>query len=476
MPRQTAERPNQDGSRLRHLALMAEPEREGTALRENQAERGRLRQPEPTRNKRQVGRSGQTTRSGQAARLRNAAEPRASAASLAPPVARYPGRPAGLSRQSGTQARTAVKRIKPHQMDIFLLVLVVALCAVGLVVLYDVSYYRGLARYSNGAHFLKQQMYGIAAGFAALIVFSRVDYHFWQKDKVVAGLVGIAVVALGLVFLIGKSANGATRWFVVAGVSVQPSEIAKFAIIVFMAWHLTRNRTRIKQFLPVFGLPILVVGLMLGLIIAQPNLSTCVHIVGAMLIIFIAGGCNMKYIYGVGGAAALSGVVLIATAGYRMKRWTSFINPWSDPQGDAYQVIQSLYALGTGGLFGVGFGNSRQKFGYLPFAESDFVFAIIGEEFGLVGAIALIALFALLAWRGMRIALASRDRFGSLLATGITAMVILQVIINICVVTASIPATGLPLPFVSAGGTSLAILLGEIGILLNISRQVRTKE
>ncbi|MCL2433055.1 MAG: putative lipid II flippase FtsW [Clostridia bacterium] len=369
-----------------------------------------------------------------------------------------------------------------HQMDWVLAVMAVTLTAIGLVMIYNASYYNAGTKATfnyDPAFFVKGQLAGVVTGAVAMVLLSRIDYHFWQKQWVVYTGILASIVLLAACWIPGIGVNlyGARRWLNL-GVSVQPSEIAKLALVVFLAWYMTRNHARMKKFGVAFFPPGLLLGLFAGIILLQPNMSTAVVLALTTFAMLFIGGCHLGHWLGLLGAGFAAGGGLIAMASYRMARLLAFLDPWNPEylRKDSYQLVQSLYALGAGNLFGVGFGMSRQKYAYLPFAESDFIFSIIGEEFGWFGCVILLSLFGILIWRGLRIGLTARDRFGSLLAVGITALIAFQVLMNVAVVTGSIPPTGLPLPFISAGGTNLTILLGEIGILLNISRTIRMAE
>ncbi|HZJ83040.1 MAG TPA: FtsW/RodA/SpoVE family cell cycle protein, partial [Clostridia bacterium] len=274
--------------------------------------------------------------------------------------------------------------------------------------------------------------------------------------------------------VVGEPINNAKRWLKFAGISIQPSEIAKFSLIVYLASSLSKDKNRVKKLFSGFGYYMAVTGVLFALILLQPNMSTAGSMVIITMVILFVAGAKFWHLGGLLGIAGAGAAYLIQKADYRMKRYLTFLDPWEDPLDDGFQVIQSLYSLGSGGLFGMGLGQGRQKYLFLPYAETDFIFAIIGEEIGFIGASLLMILFLVLIWRGIRIALAAPDLFGCLLASGITAIIGIQTIINIAVVTASMPATGLPLPFISAGGSSLAVFMASIGVLLNISKYSKT--
>ena len=301
---------------------------------------------------------------------------------------------------------------------------------------------------------------------------ARVDYHIWARFWLIAYVLGLGLLILVLIPGIGADAYGATRWIQLGPITIMPGEIAKVGIILFITGYFSRHPkwvTELKRGI----LPILLVTGIYGLLIMlQPNMSTAFticFIVGGMLLV---AGAKWKHLGTLAGAAVAAGVALIVTdtSGYRYGRFLSFLDPFEDPLGDGWNVVQSLLALGTGGLTGLGLGNSVQKNLYLPMPQNDFILAIIGEELGFVGILALIIVYMLLIWRGCHIAINAKDLTGLLLASGIIIMVGVQVIINIAVVTSSMPPTGIILPFISYGGNALLIFMAEMGILINISK------
>lgn len=359
------------------------------------------------------------------------------------------------------------------EYDFTILIVLLALVGFGLVMVYSSSYYYAQSKFGDGQYYFKKQIMGAVLGFILLIILANFDYHKLKKLKWPA--IVLAVVLLGLVLLPSFQANknGASRWLNIAGISLQPSEIAKFAVILFMSATMASNQKYIKRF-SVGVLPnLILLGLVCGLIILQPNLSTVISICLLGFIMMYAGGAKMSHLIPLALFAVVVLVYLMFSADYRMKRYQIFLNPWEDPKGDGYQLIQSLYAIGGGGLFGAGIGASRQKLLFLPYGESDFIFSVIAEETGLFGVLILLVLFALLLWRGIKTAITARDQFGALLATGIVSIIAIQVIIHIGVATGSMPPTGVTLPFISAGNSSLTIFTGSIGILLNISKYAK---
>ncbi len=361
------------------------------------------------------------------------------------------------------------KRPNQRTMDIFLVIAVLALLGIGLVMVHSASSVATLTDYGDSFFYLKRQSMWAAFGLIGLLIASRIDYHRWNEYAVI--LMGISILILLAVLhpSIGVVVNGARRWIEIAGQRFQPSEFAKLGLIFFTASGLAYNQNRIKRL--VTAAPYVVIAAAVcGLVLLQPDLGTAVAIGGTAFIMWFAAGFHWFHLTFLVAIAAPATWKAIMMEEYRRDRFMAFLNPWADPLGDGYHIIQSLLALGSGGLFGLGLGNSRQKLFYLPERHTDFIFAIIGEELGLIGALLVIGLFGMLAYRGFRIALHAPDTFGRLLAAGITSMIILQALINIGVVTGSLPVTGITLPLISSGGSSLIPTLGSIGILLNISR------
>lgn len=299
---------------------------------------------------------------------------------------------------------------------------------------------------------------------------SMIDYRIYKGRIADIGIVG-AIILLALVFVpgLGVTRNDATRWLNI-GIQFQPSEIMKVAIIIFLSAKISKYPESINRFWKGVLLYLLLLGVIAGLLLFEPHMSATVIILIISASIMFSAGLSWKYIIpvGIGGVAAC--VVLALTAEYRMKRVMIFLDPWQDKLGDGWQIIQSIYAIASGGLFGVGLGKSTQKYMYIPEPHNDFIFAILSEELGFIGALGVIALFAIFIWRGIVIAMKAPDMFGMLLAVGITTMVGIQALLSIAVVSSAIPVTGIPLPFFSYGGTALIILLCSCGILLNISR------
>ncbi len=358
---------------------------------------------------------------------------------------------------------------KRKSSDFTLMITVLILVVIGIIMVFSASYAFAYFRLGDGYHFLKRDLLWAAVGLCGMLFTMNFDY--WKYKKLAPWGFILSLVLLVLVLTpLGIEYNGAKRWLGVGGFTVMPAEIAKICSIFFVAASLSNNPEKIKNFVkgvvPYLG----IIGLYFGLIILQPNLSTAVTISAIIVAMMFVTGMRWGHLtfMGAGGAGLL--VVMILAEPYRMRRLTGFLDPFADARDTGYQVIQSLLALGSGGLFGVGLGKSIQKYLYIPEPQNDFIFAIIGEELGFVGCVAVIVLYLLLIWRGVRIAINAPDLFSCLIATGITAMVAVQVTINIAVATSSMPVTGIALPFISWGGTSLAIFMTAIGVMLNISR------
>lgn len=361
-------------------------------------------------------------------------------------------------------------KIKSRKIVIYMLIL----CVIGFVMIYSASYYSAELKYGDKFYFVKKQLVGFAIGLVLFSIAKNFDYHKFYKLR--WWIVGGSIVLLALVFVpvIGISSNGARRWVGIGGLTIQSSEIAKFGFVIFASCYMSKNYQKMKTFWGV--MPILAVGgVICLLILLEPNLSVtlCVGIV--LICMLFVGGISWKHFMMIAVPALCLVPVLIIVEPYRLQRLMAFINPWANPKEEGFQLIQSLYSLGSGGLFGVGLFNSRQKYLFLPFSESDFIFSIIGEEFGFVGCVILCILYILLIYEGIKISYTARDRLGTYLAVGITTLIATQLLINIAVVTGSIPPTGIPLPFISAGGTSLMVFMGAIGVLCNVGNNGERK-
>ena len=353
---------------------------------------------------------------------------------------------------------------------ILICLLVFLLVGFGVLMVYSASFYSAQHHYGNQYFFVFKQLFGVALGIFGMIVCSLIDYHLLKKYRWV--ILGVTFAMLILVFIpgIGVESYGAKRWISILGVSIQPSEIAKFALVIFIASYMSEKHEKVKTLRGL--MPVLIVGgIFCLLIMLEPSMSVTMCIGFVTLFMLIIGGMSKKHTLMFSIPAAAFVPVLIIVEPYRLKRLMAFIDPWASPQGEGFQLIQSLYALGDGGFFGVGLFQSRQKYLFLPFAESDFILSVIGEEVGFFGVMLLCIVFFVLVYKLIKIGLNAKDRFGTMLACGIAFIIAVQTLLNIAVVTGSIPPTGLPLPFISSGGTSVAVFMSAIGVVLNISKQ-----
>lgn len=348
-----------------------------------------------------------------------------------------------------------------------------ALLAVGLVTLYAASFYNAQDASADALAEVKGQIRGVALGLAAMFVTSRMDYRIWRRKGPALSMIALSTLLLVLVAIpgIGQRLNGSRRWLKIGPLSFQPSELAKYAMVLFMARALSmprRDVTRLfRGLVPLFVVP----GMFFFLILLQPNLSTAGSILIVAVVMVTLAGAKWSHLGLAGAAGVCLGGFYAWSAPYRRERLLSFRDPFAKLSDEGYQLSQSLIAFGSGGLFGNGLGQGRQKYGFLPYPESDFIFAVVGEDMGLFGCLFVIALFGAFLFFGLRAAMRCPDKFGSLLAGGITSMIGVQFVMNIAVVTGLMPTTGLPLPFFSAGGTSIAIILAAVGVLLSVSRE-----
>ncbi len=366
--------------------------------------------------------------------------------------------------------------IEKKSPDLLLFIVVVILTAIGICMVFSSSYVMAYKWYGDSYFFLKKQVLYAIIGLVIFFLAASIDYHCYKK--LVLPILILSIILLIMVFVpgIGRSAGGARRWLKIGFFSFQPSEIAKFALILYMAESLTRKHSEeIKTFIKGILPSLIIVMVIFLLILKEPDFSTSLIILGISFIMLFIGGTRIIQLFTLGIAAIPVGILILLKEDYRKVRLLSFLDPWRDPLDSGFHIIQSLLALGSGGISGIGLGESRQKYFYLPDQHTDFIFSIIGEELGFIGTLIVIALFILILWRGFRIAINSVDQFGTLLAAGITAMIAFQSIVNIGVVTKMIPTTGLTLPFISFGGSSLIVTMFCVGILLNISRY-RIKE
>lgn len=354
-------------------------------------------------------------------------------------------------------------------MDLPYLLLTLLLVAVGLVVLFSASYARAYYVTGNSASYFTSQLVFALLGIGVMLVVSRVPYEWYRNMSRL--IYFIAVGLLVAVKLVGTNVNGATRWISLGFVQFQPSELAKFALIVSLSAIMTRQKERIKS-VRTFAACAGALAIVAALLIVEPHFSATIIVAALCFCLMLIGGINRKYLTIVAAVGVAGLLFLLLAGGYTSDRITAWRNPEADPLDTGLQILQSEYAIGSGGLLGLGFGKGRQKYLYLPEEHNDYIFAIACEELGFLGAIGILALFSLLILRGFWIALHARDRFSMLLGTGLTTLLALQVILNVAVVTNLLPSTGISLPFFSSGGTALIMQLAECGIMLSISRSI----
>ena len=348
----------------------------------------------------------------------------------------------------------------------------VLLCLFGLVMIYSASFYGAKVKYDDAFYFVKKQAISFLIGLVLFVFLSKIDYHKYYKFRWTILIVSVVLLALVFVPFLGVASNGARRWVGIGGFTIQSSEIAKFGFVIFASCYMSKNYEKMKTFKGI--LPVLLSGgCICLLILLEPNLSVTLCVGMVMIAMLFVGGIQLKHFLLICIPALMLVPVLIIIEPYRLQRLMAFLNPWANPKEEGFQLIQSLYSLGAGGLLGVGLFNSRQKLLFLPFSESDFIFSIIGEELGFVGCVVLCMVYILLIYEGIKVAHSASDRLGAYLSFGITAVLSAQTLINIAVVTGSIPPTGIPLPFISAGGTSLIMFMGAMGILFNVANNER---
>jgi cell division protein FtsW len=378
-----------------------------------------------------------------------------------------------MEATAGKVRKPAKKRKKRMgSADFALVALTCALVIFGVIMVFSASYYWSIDKVGNPYNFLIKDLFWAGTGFFIMIVTTALDYHVYKKWA--PWLMGGGLLLLVAVLFIGATINNAQRWIMIGPITIMPGEICKICVIIFTAWFLCRDASRVNNFTKGI-LPLLALAGVCGLLIMkQPNMSTAITVVGIIFAMMFVAGLHLRYV----GAMFIMGVsgilmLIIKGGGYRMQRLVSFLDPFADPLGDGYQVCQGLLALGSGGLRGLGLGKSIQKNLYLPEPQNDFILAIIGEELGYIGVLVLMLVYLILIYRGIRIVLQAPDRFGMLLGSGIVMMIGIQVLLNVAVVTSSMPPTGITLPFVSYGGNALWLFMGSMGILLNISRQIK---
>jgi len=358
------------------------------------------------------------------------------------------------------------------QFDKWLFLATLALVCVSVVMVYSASALVALERYQQPYLFVTKQVMWALLGIAVMSIVMRIDYRTYRNETLIWSLLGIVILLL-IVVLFSRPINGSRRWFGIGGFGIQPSELAKLVAIVFTAAMLERRMHRVND----IGYSLLPIGIILsvvvGLILIEPDLGTALSLLAVTGLMIFAAGLSYRYIVGAVLLSLPVLYVLVWSAEYRRRRLFAFLDPWADPLGDGFQMIQSMIAIGTGGVFGRGLMAGVQKLFYLPEPHTDFIFAVIGEELGLIGATVLVACFCVIAWRGMRASLNAPDGFGAFLALGLTMMIVVQAFVNMSVVLGLLPTKGITLPLVSSGGSSLLINLLALGVLLNISQHAR---
>ena len=348
--------------------------------------------------------------------------------------------------------------------DVILLTTVILLVIVGLVILYSTSAYNGRVKFQDSFYYLKKQVFATSLGLLVMYVVSQVDYHIWKRYTI---LIYISAIALSvMVMFFGKEYNGSKRWLSLGPFSFQPSEYVKVSVILFLAWFIAKSMKKIDRISTLVKIMIPILPLV-GLV-GMSNLSTAIIILGIAVILVFVASPKYKQFIGMGILGVSFMAIFLAMESYRLERLAIWRNPEKYEKG--YQTLQGLYAIGSGGLFGKGLGNSIQKLGFVPEAQNDMIFSIVCEEMGLVGATAIVILFLILIWRCFLIAVNCKNLYGALIATGVMSHLMIQVILNIAVVTNTIPNTGITLPFISYGGTSIVFLMIEMGLVLSVSR------
>lgn len=376
-----------------------------------------------------------------------------------------------------TKNKKTVPNFINNQFDFILFVIIIILLSLGIVMVLSASAPSAIAESGNSYSYVIKQLKAAILGIILMLIISKIDYRIYKKFYKAIYWISVLILLLVLIPGLGSSSNGATRWIDLKFIQFQPSELTKIGLIVFYAGYLADHKSELKSFGKGFVKPLIYILPPIAILyFVQNHLSASVVIGAVTCVMMIMAGCRLLYfvIAGLIGALVMTvGIIALQATGkggFRIKRIMSFMDPWADATEVGWQAVQGLYAIGSGGLFGVGLGESKQKYLYIPEPHNDFIFSILAEELGFVGCVIVILLFAIFIWRGILIAIKSPDMFGSLLATGITTLIGVQVIINIGVVTSLIPNTGMPLPFFSYGGTALLILLCSCGVLLNISR------
>lgn len=362
---------------------------------------------------------------------------------------------------------------KAGTIDFQILCTIILIVCIGVVMVYSSSSYYALYNEGNSEHFLLKELTWTLVGVIAMFFTMCIDYHKYKKWTFL-GL--IVTFMLLIVVLFQPDVNGATRWIFIGPLTFQPSELAKYVLVMFMAISIDNRRKYMDGFISGTMFYLVISGVFAALILKEPNLSIAAIIMIVTFIMILVGGANIKHIATLVPIGVIAVGALTYFSEYRWKRFLTFLDPWTDMSGDSFQIIQSFYSLGSGGLTGVGLGQSTQKALYMPEPYNDFIFAIIGEEFGIIGCLVVMGLFLFLILRGVSVAIRAKDNYGLLVATGIISVISVQVMVNIAVVTGTMPVTGVPLPFISYGGTSMVFNLAAMGILLNISRQAKDEK
>jgi len=362
--------------------------------------------------------------------------------------------------------------MRRRDFDFWIFITIILLLALGVSMVYSASSYYASREFGNKEYFLIRQLIWATIGIIAMLIVSRLDYKRLAQFSPILMLASVVLLVLVRIPGIGSYRNGAWRWFDFGFASFQPSEMAKLSIILFFGFTLSKKPDILQKFFKGLFPYLLVIGVVDALLIWEPHYSGTILVTAVAIIILFCAGAKLWHFLLIAIPVIPAAGYLVYTEPYRMERILTFLDPFSDPTDAGYQIVNSLYAIGSGGLFGKGIGQSVQKNLYIPEPHTDFIFSIVAEELGFVGAVTVLLLFLVLIWRGIRIAMYAPDNLGSLLAIGVTSLIAVQVIVNIAVVTSSLPVTGMPLPFFTSGGSSLAFLLVGMGILLNISRSV----
>lgn len=370
-----------------------------------------------------------------------------------------------------------VSNFANNQFDFILCITVLLLLSLGIIMVLSASAPSALSTTGSSYTYVKKQLLFAIAGLFVMFFLSKVDYRFYKKYYWYIYFASWIILLLVVVPGLGYAVKGATRWIKIGGFQFQPSELTKIGMIIFFAGYLSDHKNELQEFKRGFLKPLAFLIPPIGILyVVQNHFSVSLVIGVVVLVIMFMAGCRLKYflIVGIVGISAILGLLGVmqmkGSESFRLDRISTYFDPWADAQGTGYQTVQSLYAIGSGGMFGLGLGNSKQKYLYIPEPHNDFIFSILAEELGFFGCILVIALFAIFIWRGILVSMRAKDMFGSLVAIGITTLIAIQAVINIAVVTGTVPTTGMSLPFFSYGGTALLLLLANVGILLNISR------